>query len=72
MLFRKIGSEKGQIIALRAEVIVDHVEQHRQAFAVAAVHEILKIIGSAVIVVHAEQPRPVVTPVPAAGFAPPA
>ncbi len=56
-----------QVVAIRAEVVVDHVDQHHQAERVRAVDERLHFVGRAVRRVGREWQHPVVAPVAAAG-----
>ncbi len=48
----KYGPELRELVADWAEVVVDHVQQHRQATGMAGVDESLQAAGSAVRLVH--------------------
>ncbi len=64
IFFGEIRAKFSKVVSLGAEVIVDNVEDHSQAAAMAAVDELLQIFGAAVIMVHAEKIDSVVAPVP--------
>jgi hypothetical protein len=57
----------GQVTAVRAEVVVDDVEKHRDAARVCGLHEALEVIGRAVARVGRKRQHAVAAPVAAAG-----
>ena len=59
--------ERSEVVAVGAEVVVNHVEDHRQAEAVGAVDEPAEVIGPAVAVERGEQIDAVVAPAEGAG-----
>ncbi len=59
----QVRGELGQVVAARAEVVVDDVLDHRQAAGVAGVDEALIRRRSSVLGVHREPQHPVVAPV---------
>ena len=61
---RRIGV---QVVALRAEVVVDDVEQHHEAARVRLLHQHLEVLGAAVGGVRREGQHAVVAPVAPAG-----
>ena len=63
----EVGREFGQVVPLRAEVVVDDVEHHRETETVGAIHERAQVVGRAVGGVRGERLHPVVPPVPGAG-----
>src|SRR5262245_12566467 len=63
----EIGSEVGKVIHLRAEMIVDNIENDRQTFAMAGVDQALERSGPAVGVLDGEWKDAVVTPISGAG-----
>ena len=62
----EVRPERAEPVA-DADVVVHHVEQHRQAPGVAGVHEPLQRVRPAVRLVHGPQVDPVVTPAVLAG-----
>ena len=56
-----------QVIAVRAEVVVDHVENHRQAMAVGGVDQVFELFGSAVGGLGRVGQNPVVAPIAITG-----
>ena len=64
---REIRPEIRQIIPLRPQVIVDHVEDNGHALGVAGIDQPLEIIRAAVGVVHGKWVHSVVSPVSTAG-----
>ena len=60
-------AEVGDVRAFGAEVVVDRVENDRQAVAVCRIHERAEIVWSAVGARRREERHPVVSPVPVAG-----
>ena len=44
----KIGAKLSGVVSDRPKVVVDHIEQNRQAFAVRGVHEALEGVGAAI------------------------
>ena len=60
----RYGPELGQVVAAGAEVVVDDVQQHGQAAAVAGVDEPLQRVRAAVGLVHRVPGHPVIAPVP--------
>ena len=56
--------ERGEVRAIGAKVVVDDVEQHRQAEAVRGVDERAQVVGSSIAARGGEQRRAVVSPVP--------
>ena len=64
------GEEGGrvavQVVALRPEVVVDHVEEDRESAGVAGVHQGLEILRPAVAGLGSEEQHSVVAPAPAA------
>ena len=65
-LGRVFGRELGQIIAGRAEVVVDHVEQHAELEPMGLVHEPAEIIRRSIEPSRREQIDAVVAPAKAA------
>ncbi len=59
--------ELAQVVAVRPEVVVDHVEDHAQADGVGAVDEAAKVVGRAIEPRGREQVDAVVAPAEAAG-----
>jgi hypothetical protein len=51
-----------QVVARRAEVVVDHVHEHHQAQPVGGLDEVLELVGRAVGAVRSERQHAVVTP----------
>ncbi len=60
----EVGPERAEVVA-DADMVVDHVEQHAEAPAVARVHEPLQPVRAAVGLVHRPQVDAVITPAPA-------
>src|SRR5258706_955172 len=63
----EVRSEVGEIISFRTEMIVDHVENHREAAPVTGIDEPLHRLRSTVGVLHRERQHTVVAPIAAAG-----
>ena len=63
----EVGAELAQVVALRAEVVVDDVEEDRQAVRVAGVDQPLQPVRPAVAVLGGVGEDAVVAPVAAAG-----
>ena len=63
----KIRSKFCQVIAHRAEVVIDHVQQHGEPFAMARIHEVLKIVGLSVGIENRIQIHSVIAPSTLAG-----
>ena len=63
----EIGAEVLEIVPLRAEMVVDHVEDHRQAVLMGGVDQPLQRRGPAVAVLHGVGIDAVVAPVAVAG-----
>ena len=61
-----VGGELGQVVAVGAEVVVDHVEQHGQAQAMGLVDQPAEVVGPAVASRRGEQVHAVVAPAAAA------
>ena len=61
------GPERGEVGAVRAEVVVDDVEEHGQALAVRRVDEPAQVVGPAVGVRRRVERGAVVAPAPLAG-----
>ena len=59
----EVGSEAAEVVPLRAEVVVDHVEDHRQPLAVAGIDQPLEPLRTAVAVLDGEGIDAVVAPV---------
>ena len=64
---REVGTESRQVVPLRAEVVVDHVEQNRESGAVRGIHQPLEPVRAAVRALHRVERHAVVPPVAAAG-----
>jgi hypothetical protein len=62
-----VRAEGAGVVAVGAEVVVDHVEQHRQAVAVGGVHQAAQVVGPAVAAGRGERADAVVAPVPPPG-----
>ena len=60
---RRIG---GEVVAVGAEVVIDHVEQHHDAAGVRGVDQRFQIVGVAVAGIRREQQHAVIAPVAAA------
>ncbi len=60
----EVGAEQGEVVPARAEVVVDHVEDHGQIAGVAGVDEALQAVRAAVRLVHGVPGDAVVAPVP--------
>ena len=58
----EVGTEGGQVVAGRAEVVVDHVQHHAEAVRVGCVDKALQCLRSAVRLVHGPQRHPLVAP----------
>ncbi len=63
----EVGSEVTQVIAFRAEVVVNHVEDDRQVSLVGGVDQFFQTLGATVAVLHRKGENAVVTPVAGAG-----
>src|SRR5262245_8917473 len=63
----EIRAELAKIISLRAEMVVNDVQNHRQAAPMAGVDEHLKVCRAAVGILRGEWINPVVTPVSQTG-----
>ena len=61
---RRVGAE---IVAFRAEVVVDDVEHHRDAVRVRGIDQRLEVLGAPVAGMRREEQHPVVAPAAAAG-----
>ncbi len=61
---RRVGAE---IVAFRAEVVVDHVEHHRDAVRVRGIDQRLEVLGAPVGGVRREEQHPVVAPAAGSG-----
>jgi hypothetical protein len=55
-------TEGGEVIALGAEVVIDHVEEDRQARAMASLDQPLQAVRPAVAMLRSEGVNPVVPP----------
>ena len=62
----EVGPEIPQVVAFRAQVVVDHVQQHGQTPAMAGVHQPFQPLGSAIALLHRKGINAVVAPVTAA------
>ncbi len=62
----EIGPETAQVVALGAEVIVDHIENHGEPLLVASVHQPFELHGAAVWLVGGVDVHSVVAPSPSA------
>ncbi len=62
MGIREIWTEFSRVISGRTEVVVDNVEQHREAKAVSSVDEPLQSIGPAIRFVYGKESHAVVAP----------
>src|ERR1700756_2257910 len=62
----EIWAEVRQVIALRAEVVIDHVEHNRHFTLMTSVHESFQSLRPAVTVLHGERVYAVVAPIPIA------
>ncbi len=67
VLLREVGCECGEVVAFRAEVVVDDVENDGEAALVAGIDEALECEGTAVSGVNGEWRDAVAAPVAAAG-----
>ena len=63
----EVRAEPAQVIPLRAEVVVDHVQEHGEAPGVAGVHQAFEPVGTAVGLVGSEEVHPVVAPAAGSG-----
>jgi len=63
----EIGSEVPEVIALRPQMIVDHIQDNRQARLVAGIHQPLEPRRPTVGVLHREREDAVVSPVAGPG-----
>ena len=63
----EIRSKFSQVITHRAEVVVDHVQQHGEPFAMAGIHEVLKIVRLSVGIENCVQIHAVIAPSTLAG-----
>ncbi len=63
----KVRAEFGEIISLRPEMVVDHIENHRQAKLMTSVDQAFETPRSAVGILHGEGQHAVVAPVAATG-----
>ena len=63
----EVRPELGQVVACRAEVVVDDVHDHAEAIRVCRVDQPLQPIGPAVGVMRGEQVHPVIAPAARAG-----
>ncbi len=63
----KVGSQSPEIIAFRAEVVVDHIDDNRQTFTMAGVHQPLEARDATVGMLYGVRINAVVTPVALAG-----
>ncbi len=63
----ELRRDAGEVISLRAEVIVDDVEKHHQPARMRGVDQRLEVLGPAVTAVRRERQHAVIAPVPAAG-----
>ncbi len=63
----EIGGELGEVIAFGSEVVVNHVQNRRQASLMTRVDESLESRGSAIRILHGKGVYAVVAPVPVAG-----
>ncbi len=63
----EIRPELREVVAVRAEVVVDHVQQHRNAPAVTGIDQAFQAFGPSVGVVRGIQVDPVVAPAALAG-----
>ena len=59
----EVAAEFAQIIPLRAEVVIDHIEEDGEAFSVAGVHETLQAVRAAVTVLRGIGKHAVISPV---------
>ena len=59
----EIGAEVPQVVPLRAQVVVHHVQDHGQALAVAGRHQLLECFGPSVGALHGVRVHAVITPV---------
>ncbi len=62
-----VAAEAGKVVAVRAEVVVDHVQDHTDSVRMSGIDEATKRVRIAVAVKGREQVHPVVAPVEAAG-----
>ena len=59
----EIRAVVGQVVAFRAQVVVNHVQDHGQAPLMAGVYQPFEAVRAAVTVLHRERINPVVAPV---------
>ena len=66
-LGKELGRVKVQVVALRAEMVVDHVQEDHQAPGVGGLHQPLEVLGVAVSGGRGERQGTVVAPAAPAG-----
>src|SRR5581483_83564 len=64
---RKVGRKLVRVIPYRAEVVVDHVEDHSKVLGVAGIDEALESIGTAIGLERREEEDAVVAPAALSG-----
>ena len=67
MVIGEVRSKLAQVITYRTKVVVDHVQQHGESFAMACIHEPLEVVGLPVGIERRIQIHSVITPSTLAG-----
>ena len=67
LLAEVLRGEFGEVVAVGAEMIVDHVQDHAQAERMRSIHEAAKVVGRSIDMRGREPLHAVVTPAEAAG-----
>src|SRR5512143_397662 len=62
----EVGSVPAEVVALRAEMVINYVEDHRQTFFMGRIDQLFQAGGTAVSILGSEGINPVVSPVPVA------
>ncbi len=60
-----VGREGAQIVSIRPEMVVDHIQEHAQSLGVCRVNKALQVIWPAIDVAGGIEIDPVISPVPA-------